>query len=73
MLGYHVHQWQVRREWADEGGRLLRHRTCDGCTIEQQVRCVIAEMIWALFSAMGSLNQGPVFDRRRHYVERVIS
>jgi hypothetical protein len=33
-MAYHVHQWQVRREWKDEDGRLLRHRTCKGCSLD---------------------------------------
>jgi hypothetical protein len=73
MPAYHVHEWQVRREWTDEDGRLLRHRICDGCTLEQQVRYVVSEMTWTPFRQWDPQNQGPVFDRRRQYVERVIS
>jgi hypothetical protein len=73
MPGYHVHQWQFRREWTDEDGRLLRHRTCEGCSLEQQVRFVSSEMIWTLFRQWDPQNSGLVFDRRRHYLERVIS
>lgn len=67
-----LHKWQVQREWVDEDGRLLRHRTCDGCSLEQQVRFVFSE-IWTLFRQWDNQNQGPLFDRRRHYGERVIS
>jgi len=58
MPSYHVHQWQVRREWKDEDGRLLRHRTCEGCSLEQQVRYVIREMIWTLFRQWDPQNSG---------------
>ena len=75
MPDYHAHEWKVRREWKDADGRLLRHRTCKakGCALEQQVRYVIEEMTWTLFRQWDNENQGPVFDRRHHYVERVIS
>jgi hypothetical protein len=73
MPAYHVHQWQVRREWWDEDGRRLRHRTCKGCSLEQQVRYVFREMIWTMFRQWDNQNSGPVFDRRGNYVERVIS
>lgn len=53
--------------------RWLRHRTCDGCSLEQQVRYVIKEMIWTLCRQWDKYIQGPIFDRKRHYVERVIS
>jgi hypothetical protein len=49
MPAYHVHAWQVRREWKNADGRLLRHRTCEGCTLEQQVRVVFSDLIWAPF------------------------
>jgi hypothetical protein len=49
MPAYHTHQWRVRREWKDADGRLLRHRTCKGCSLEQQVRFVFVEMIWRHF------------------------
>ena len=49
MLAYHVHQWQIRREWRDADGRWLRHRTCEDCSLEQQVRYVIEETTWTLF------------------------
>lgn len=42
-------QVAVRREWWDEEGRLLRHRRCRGCTLEQQIRFVITEMTWSLY------------------------
>ena len=73
MAAYHIHQRQVRREWKDADGRLLRHRTCKGCSLEQQVRFVFSEMIWTLFRQWDKHNQGPVFGRKREYVERVIS
>ena len=47
--------------------------TCKGCSLEQQVRFVFSEMIWTLFRQWDKQNQGPIFDRKRHYVERVIS
>ena len=73
MPAYHVHKWQVRRAWKDADGRLLRHRTCNGCSLEQQARYVIAEMTWTLFRQWDPQNSGPVFNRRRHYTERIIS
>jgi hypothetical protein len=73
MPEYHTHEWRVRREWVDGEGRLLRHRTCKGCSLEQQVRFVFSEMIWTLFRQWDKQNQGPVFDRRRPEVVRVIS
>ena len=73
MADLHFHKWQVRREWVDEDGRWLRHRSCNGCSLEQQFRYVISEMTWTLFRQWDPLNQGPIFDRRRHFVECVIS
>ena len=59
MPAYHTHQCRVPREWKDADGRLLRHRTCEGCSLEQQVRFVFSEMIWTLFRQWDPQNQGP--------------
>jgi len=50
-----------------------RERTGKGCSLEQRLRYVIREMTWTLFRQWDPQNSGPLFDRRRHYVERVIS
>jgi hypothetical protein len=72
MPDYHVHRWRVRREWWDEDGRLLRYRTCDGCTIEQHIRFIFAKMASTLFRQWDPLKP-PMFDRRRPEVVRVTS
>jgi hypothetical protein len=38
--------------------------------LEQQVRCAFSDMIWTLFRQWDARNEGPVFNRRRHDVER---
>jgi hypothetical protein len=42
MPAYHEHRWRIRREWTDAEGQRLRHRTCEGCALEQQLRFIVS-------------------------------